>query len=1365
MFRRAVEMSLMLWATLAASSIAANPEIPITGRVLGPDGEPLSKVAVRLEPIPSTHERARLRLTGQPGPDAVERDRTAADGTFDLTAPEAGMWKVVVAAPGLLTMEYRLVPLVEAAVLPDVALTRAVEVEVRVVDAAGKPRPASVGAFDVAARGEGWQSQLRLATAGEDGVARLPVRRDEHLHLEVLADGHPLVITQTVAESPATVEAPAGVAVMVRVTDRQKRPITGAVVYQGSALLPLGLSDEEGKVTLVLGAKAPAAVEVMTADRWSGSFTLDPTTHRETVRDLQLDPPDRVSGRVLDLPSREPVPGALVWALRGESVVADAAGRYTLEMDTGKTRWVYAAAAGYERAYAEMSGGEETRGPTLALAPTAQLSGKVTDGKGGLLAGVAIEVRPQLQGGRVSRSAYRMAEGLQSRTSQRGTFRLNGLPTGIGYRLRFTAEGFAPRTVAVDPLDAAENRTGLEVVLEPGRRGVGRVVDEGDMPIVGAEVALQAPPPSGDLMASMRMMSSGVGDPAPTHATDAEGRFEIADLATGSYDLEVRATGFAPARVPGVRVAEGSGEVDFGTLVLVPGASLEGRVTDPAGGAIAGAKVTVGPEQLRFSGLRPARPPAEAATDAEGRFVIADLMPGQPVALTVSKEGYGSAAMSGVRPPTEEPLKIEMEPAGRLVGKVLDEKREPIEGATVRTQLDFREMISRAAMQRHQNSGWARTATDGSFTIENAEPGAQQVTVEAKDYQQQIRQGIEVAPGAEIELEFVLERGAVIEGRVVTADGEPVVEAFIQASEQSDSLYGGHSISAHARTDAEGRYRITGAPIGLATIVVHHGDTPRLRKSLEVKPGSNTVDLVLERGFEISGQVVGPDGTPIRGAAVSIQSAATGPIQTFFGTSQAVSADGGAFALSDVEPGKYVISASLEGYAPGRSETFEVSADVTGLLLELQRGATLKGRVLGLEFDELGSLVVAAFSQQGGMRQGRVDFSGEYVLDSLAPGQWHVQARVTGSGRSSMMQVEVPEGVPEVEKDIEFGGGLTLTGVVLEDGQPLAGAQVFASSSENSGLGTTGADGRFQIDNLQPGGLHLMVIIGAGFQHTETLELAADHDLRIEISSGVVAGTVRDAASGESLAGAAVILERLDGDDTSFLGRRHGLGAPVESDSRGYFRVPRVRTGSWRVVVTKPGYGPGEATVTVASGSAPEIEIRLTATEGVSFEVALASGLTVPTVQIAILDLSSRRLGEGTYTVVDGKVRVSTVPPGRWDLVVQGGDSAAIRFAVNAPGDQGRLVLPTGGILHLRVPELEKEVLAKVRLTGPDGKPFVTPLPLAFAPGEWMMSGGQAMVPGLAPGVWTFSVEHGDGRTWNGSATVSPGDTTEVSLP
>ncbi len=1347
--------SMLLLSALPAMSPAA--EIPVVGQVLGPGGEPRAGADVRLERMPPVYQQARLRLAGRTGPEPAARTHTGADGTFELAAPEAGVFKVVASSAGTLAMEHFLWQLVDAASLPEVELPPATEVELRLVDAERRPCPGRVGA-SAGTRGSyagQWRPQERLAAAGEDGIARLPVGRGEEIRLEARCDGHPLWTMNFAAgalESPFTIRAPrGGVARTVRITGQDQRPLAEAVAMQG--LLPIGLSDRQGVLPLVLRKTGLRTVRVKTADRWSGSFELDPDAAGGEIEDLPLEPPVAVRGRVVDRSNRDPVAGALVLGPGRELAVSDREGRYRLELTGGwRSRSVSAAAAGYLTTYGGLPEDASFEVETIALPPAAAVGGSVVGQDGGPLGGVALEIRLRTPSWHLPAPIRNWAHGgWRGRTTSRGAFRAAGLPAGIDLRLVLELGGFAPQVLDLEALEPFEDRSGLEVVLRPGHRAGGRVIDRDQVPVAGAEIRLQAPPDD-DRRAARRRSGGAAAEP---HITGETGRFELTGVAAGRYDLEVWAAGHVPATVAGVRVTEGESVTDFGTVVLDPGASIAGRVTDPGGGAIAGAEVTADPYPPDYGG--PRRPRQRAVTDAEGRFAVAGLPPGRPVTLLVTRKGYADGGARDLTPPSGEPLAVVLRPAGSLKGRVVDRRGAPIRRATVSADRDRRVPQPPRTAPVGRRASVSFTGSDGRFLIEDVEPGTLKVTVEAKGYPRQMRQGIELAPGAELELDFVLAAGAVVEGTVTSADGKPVTGATVVLAARDRSE---PRITVRGETDGDGRYRLAGAPIGPAVIKVEAGGHPRRMMTGEVDPGSNRVDVVLERGFEVAGKVLAPDGSPVEGADVWIQQLRS------FRSQRTVSAASGAFALSGVGAGTYKVTASREGYVAAHSEDFEVSGDVAGLRLELGRGAVLGGRVLGLEAGELGSLELTAVNRDDGTSREGVHSSGAYTFEHLAPGRWLVVAWVAGSGRAARVEVEVPEGVAEVERDIEIGAGFTLTGVVIDGGEPVAGAEVAATTFPGGTMkATTGAGGRFRIEKLTAGPYQIMVVTAAGVRHPELLDLAADHDLRIDLSAGALSGIVRDAASGEPVARADVALELLPlGSDLrgswrgSFPGR-------AKCDSRGYFQIPRVRPGSWRAVATRDGYGPAEATFAVTGGSKAEIEIRMTPTKGVSFEVALESGEELSSVFVALLDpASSRRLAGGSHPVIDGWVRVSTVPEGRWQLAVKSLHSAAIRFAVTSPGDQGRLVLPRGGELRIRVPALEQVPIARVTLTGADGEPFVSPFtPASWGPGGRLMREGQAMVSGLASGVWSFTVEH-DGRAWSGQATVKPGETTEVSL-
>ncbi len=1346
---------------LLALTVPAAAEIPVTGRVVGPDGKPLTGVVVTLEPILGTYDRARLRLEGKPGPEPVARARPDAAGIFEIAAPEIGMWRVVVTAPRHLKMELRLTPLVAADHLPALKLRRTKDLVLHLADYEGRPQPGRVGVFTTNVRGGFWRPHLRLATAGDDGVARLPRAAEEHLKVVALADGHPMVATDVGAgENRLRLKLPPGAAGTVHFTDSRQKPRSEVLVYRGTGLVPIGVTDEEGRLELVLSTGGPSELRALTDDHWYGSFDVDlnvPEGEAEPTKTLELNPPVILRGSVLDASNRDPIPDALVWAGYGPAAVTDSRGRYQLARSGEPPRNLSAAAAKYQRGYAAVSATGD--GPSIPLQPAVGLRGRVVDVEGKALPAVEITVTVLPSTGMVDRVGPWFGE-----TSRRGTFEVYGLSPGIGYRVAVEIPGFAPQEVEVPPLEPFTIRSGLEIVMVAGRLGVGRVVDGSEAPIVGAEIRLE-PTPSGDPMLFRVRFPRGNDEPE-IHATDGQGRFKIADLAAGRYDLAVRATGFAPLRIPGLQVEEGGGEVDFGTVVLVPGAIIEGQVTDPDGKEIAEAELvaTLPTNRLNFGSSTD--PVAKAATDDKGRFFLGDLAPEQMLTLSAYKKGYGVTVVNSLRPPTEEPVVIVLQPAGRLVGLVVDRNGSPIEGANISASPQADSMISQMLRGPGQFPR-TRSDEDGRFVLEEVDPAPLQLNVRASSYQTKNITGIEVAPGKEREIEIVLDSGAVIDGRVVDASGEPAVRVSVNVAnrDQGPFSYGGST-----RTDADGRFFLDNAPLGSAFLSVQNGGLELLKKPVELKAGTNIIELVLEDGHVVSGTVFGPEGSPVGGVAISVQEIQQpGNVMLSFGYSQARSSADGTFTLSDVRAGRYRLTAALQGYAQARTEEFEVDGDVAGLVLELQRGATLQGNVLGLEVDELGSLSLMAYGPEtGAMRQGQVDFSARYTINGLTPGNWHVQARVGSSGRMQAVPVEVPEGATEVEQDIEFSTGYTLTGTVLEGGEPVAGANIVAAGSMNSmGQGVTDLNGRFIIEHLKAGSYRIMVMSAqSSMRHTEELELAGDRDIEIKLSSGQITGRVVADSDGRPIAGASLSIEQIDvAGVEAVLSRQMHSSVQAISDANGVFQLPRVREGTWRVIATRDGFGPAEATVFAGGGAPVEVELRMAETEGVSFEVVAASGTLPSSLQVLLLAPGGTRLASGSHQVIGGRVRIATVPPGRWELAIQGGDSAVVVVAVDAPGDQGRVVLPPGGNLLLSVPELQEEMMASVFLTGPDGRPFSHPSGTLALPGGWLMSAGRAQVPALMPGVWSIEVRHEDGRSWSGSATVAAGEFAEVTLP
>src|SRR5687767_10085634 len=136
MKRQLRRLAAPVLALLLAAPAAAQK---VTGQI---SGAPLDKIQVELTSLtPDFHQVVR-RLQGEPEkPLATARPRP--DGSFEIAAPEPGLYAVTVRAEGFLPWRYDLSPLVEESELPPVELLPASPVEVRVIGPDGSPVPRS----------------------------------------------------------------------------------------------------------------------------------------------------------------------------------------------------------------------------------------------------------------------------------------------------------------------------------------------------------------------------------------------------------------------------------------------------------------------------------------------------------------------------------------------------------------------------------------------------------------------------------------------------------------------------------------------------------------------------------------------------------------------------------------------------------------------------------------------------------------------------------------------------------------------------------------------------------------------------------------------------------------------------------------------------------------------------------------------------------------------------------------------------------------------------------------------------------------------------------------------------------------------
>jgi hypothetical protein len=220
------------------------------------------------------------------------------------------------------------------------------------------------------------------------------------------------------------------------------------------------------------------------------------------------------------------------------------------------------------------------------------------------------------------------------------------------------------------------------------------------------------------------------------------------------------------------------------------------------------------------------------------------------------------------------------------------------------------------------------------------------------------------------------------------------------------------------------------------------------------------------------------------------------------------------------------------------------------------------------------------------------------------------------------------------------------------------------------------------------------------------------------------------------------------------------------SDVEGKFEFGNVADGAWTLAASKQGYAAQTRTVVVQSGrTVDDLRVDLEPTEGVTLETRLPTGAIPAEVRVAVLDASGGTLVGGSYaTGENGRVRLSSVPPGRWTAVVSAVGAATSSVVVQSPGPPVAVALEPATSLRVRVPELEGPGIATVRLTDAAGRPHHDLTWTGRPRSEWRISGGTGLFESLPPGSWTVSVTAPDGSSWQGSQTTTPGAVAELVL-
>ena len=1157
----------------------------VTGRVIDEAGKPLRGARIRARALETSEQMYARLLSSDPQPAILATAETNESGAFRIDTKSNAVVELILDAPGrqLLAQEV-------ADGDDNTFLLRSAPMRRGRVTAGGKGvANATVILGRLYATRTDAEGRYEVPEPGA-GLEWLTVIHRDYAIAERGLRQRPR------GEMSFDVALQSGTAVRGRVVDLKGEGVAGAVVR--AAGWSLARSGEDGSFEI---AHVPerASLSAREANR-VGSLNPERTKPPYVIR---LRPAAVLRGSVRSTKDDTAVIGARVtlFPVLGENwpmtfAISDAKGNVVIDgLESGTKRMFAMHPAFFDSVQGDvrLEDGERVD-RAIALKPFSRLAGKVIDDEQKPIAGATVSQVGLFFPG--------------TTTAPDGTFSLRVSVLERPPSISVAEPRFPQTTFGPYELEVGETKSGLQLRMPRGVDFELRLVDREAKPIAGEPLNVF----SADADRSMRRPISCKSSEC---RTDEQGRLML-KIVEGTFDID--AGGEATVRRE-LRNQTLTARTSPMTIEIDRGATVEGRVVWSDGT----------PANVRGMVTSPAM--RIYAPVIDGAFSLRNVPVGK-LTLTVNVESpvpIQSQPVEVTAPATGVALMLPR--PGRIEGRVFDR-------ATEKPVTEFMIQMQQTGMRVRSLPPRGFQDDNGRFVIEEIGPGTYDVSVQATGYVVTNSATVTVEEGGASAVSVPLDRGGVVTGRV-TSEGRPLADASLFfVYEQRGSGRGN-------RTDANGEFRVQGAPPGVVTLQVQREGY--VSKSVNVTvaaEGETRADIEMERGRELRVHVIDSVGKPIANVQIWVR---TG------GASMGNTGADGSYKLSGLGGGTYTIEARKEGYVDAKTEVNPSAAgDVT---ITLSRGGTITGRILGVAPADLPFVTVHGF---GGSSRATPDSSGAFTINGVPDGDVVITANTERPrSRSVYTRAHVVNGsAPPVELD--FGAGISVRGRVTLRGRNVEGYITFNPISRMPNASSAGSQidssGMYEVRVAGAGDYPVGVARsdGRGFVTASKVTVAGEMVHDIELRGATVSGVVRDAVTRQPLGSATV--EILPGYGT----RTNGAGQ---------FTFDVVGDGNYRLRVSAPGYAPEVRSFAVA-GDTQELESLLSRGQPVQFRIVDAStGQPADVVSVSVMDASKFPIYSGNPPPDATGMRTITLNPGTYTLGAMA-QNAAATVTLTVPG-------------------------------------------------------------------------------------------------
>ena len=353
------------------------------------------------------------------------------------------------------------------------------------------------------------------------------------------------------------------------------------------------------------------------------------------------------------------------------------------------------------------------------------------------------------------------------------------------------------------------------------------------------------------------------------------------------------------------------------TFAMQSGARLRGRVMRDDGSTVSGVQVCLMQDANFLSAIR------TATTDQHGAFEIGPAQLSRPAVILPRVPGWVPELSTAVRSAGDSDVLVQLQPASKLVGQVIDSDGNPVIDAWVRLGFGSGDSLPARAVRWLRGEQEAWTDTNGVFRFDDVVPmPGYRLEVQHPDFADSFRD-LGAFPDAPVMVRA--NGGTTLEGRVTDDQGEGIASALVfvqwpggppvQRNRRTQMFEGG----VRALTGFDGKFFVGQLPAGPVTVYVQ--GPPYLEKQVKAMLSAdepNELQVTLIRGQDVRVRLFDEEGNPEFG---EVEVLSLGNFRRRRGRTDA----DGIAVFTSLPPGSYQVRTAFA------TAQFSVSNDASGV--------------------------------------------------------------------------------------------------------------------------------------------------------------------------------------------------------------------------------------------------------------------------------------------------------------------------------------------------------------------------------------------------------------------------------------------------